>query len=157
MHSPEPPEELDPTSAYCLQAEYDIFCVLEQMMDRDGALAMGGLWQAGVPKMKLRVYQLDKIMKWTIPRLHAHFDIIKLTPEVLVAQWFLTIFSYTVPIPWTLHIWDYVFCYGWPAAFRVVLSLLKMLELDLLQTDLEGVGYHNDGLVLSFYVLTFIG
>ena len=74
-----------------------------------------------------------------LPRLHAHFIEIQLTPEVIVAQWFITLFSYTVPLQWTMQIWGYVFCEGWPALFRVVLSLLQILEDTILDVDLEGV------------------
>ena len=123
----------------CKQAEYDIFLFLQKLLDREGKLGMAGLWQSKAPSMKLRVYQLDRILRWMLPRLHAHFIEIQLTPEVIVAQWFITLFSYTVPLQWTMQIWGYVFSEGWPALFRVVLSLLQILEDTILDVDLEGV------------------
>jgi hypothetical protein len=122
-----------------LQMEYDIFILLELIMQRDGKLGMGSLWQSHAPIMKLRVYQLDRILNWMLPRLHAHFIHIQMTPEVIVAQWFITMFSYTVPLQWTMQIWGYIFYEGWPGLFRVVLSLLQILEDTILDVDLEGV------------------
>ena len=37
----------------------------------------------GVPRMKLRVFQFDRLFKGCLPKLHAHFDNLKLAPEVL--------------------------------------------------------------------------
>jgi hypothetical protein len=46
--------------------------------------------------------------------LHAHFTAIELSPEVITAQWFLTLFTYTFPVvPTVLQLWDYVFLTGW--------------------------------------------
>jgi hypothetical protein len=122
-----------------LKAEYDVFCFLRMLLDKEGKLGMHGMWQVGVPKMKLRVFQLDKILRWTLPRLHAHFTAIQLTPEILVAQWFITLFSYTVSINRTMLLWDYIFLEGWSGIFRVVFSILKILEPTILDVDLEGV------------------
>jgi len=101
---------------------------------------MIGLWQSGVPKMKLRVFQFDRILRWTLPRLHSHFTQIQLAPEILVAQWFITIFCYTLPLALTMRVWEYVFLGGWPAMFRVAMSLMYALEQRMLQLDLEGIG-----------------
>ena len=49
---------------------------------------MWGMWQPNVPKMKLRVYQFDRILRYVLPDLHTHFQEIELTPEILVAQWY---------------------------------------------------------------------
>ena len=123
-----------------LNVECDVFTIMQGIVSKDGKLAMSGLWQAGVPRMKLRVFQLDRLMRWTLPRLHAHFLSIQLAPEILVVQWFLTLFSYTVPMGLTLRIWDYIFLGGWPAMFRIAISLMAALEGQLLNSDLEGVG-----------------
>ena len=87
---------------------------------------MAGLWQSGVPQMKLRVYQLDRLLLWALPGLHAHLKSIELAPEILVAQWFITIFSYAIPLSLTVRIWDYVFLGGWPGMYRVALAVMQV-------------------------------
>lgn len=110
----------DPSSDECRRAEYDVFKFLLNLVYKGGKLAMQSLWQAGQSQIKLRAYQLDNILKWLVPKLHQHFFEIQLTPEVLVAQWFVTLYSYTVPISLTMRIWDYIFCEGWPSIFQVI-------------------------------------
>ncbi|KAJ1413176.1 rab-GTPase-TBC domain-containing protein, partial [Ochromonadaceae sp. CCMP2298] len=91
-------------------------------------LDMAGLWKDRVPRLKLRIYQLDRLLKWTYPALHAHFVKIELSPEVLTTQWFITLFAYTFPVqPTVLQLWDYIFLTGWEGLFRVALSLLGSL------------------------------
>ena len=48
-------------------------------------------------------------------------------------------FSYTLPLYLTLHIWDYIFLGGWSAAFRVVVALLSAAQVDLMACDLESM------------------
>ena len=38
-------------------------------------LVMGGLWKEKMPRMKLMVYQLDRLLRWGRPRLHAHLSL----------------------------------------------------------------------------------
>lgn len=122
------------------EAEIDIYEIMCIVISKDGPLNMACLWSPDVPKMKLRVYQMDRLMQWTFPKLHSHFVEIQLAPEMLVSQWFLTLFSYTIPTSLTLRIWDMIFFGGWPAMFRVALSILYHLEESFLSKDLEGIG-----------------
>ena len=72
-------------------------------------LGMWGMWQGNVPRMKRRVYQFDRLLKWTLPRLHAHFLEVEMAPEIIVAQWFGTLFAYSLSVSAVIEIWDYVF------------------------------------------------
>lgn len=131
--------KVDPDSSYCRRVEYDVYVFLLYLSAKGSKIAMHSLWQSGQSQVKLRAYQLDKTLKWITPKLYHHFREIQLTPEVFVAQWFVTLFSYTVPIQLTMMIWDYIFVDGWPAIFQLALSLLKTLESHLLERDLEGI------------------
>ena len=73
---------LDPNSDYCLHAEYDVYFFLLQVSDKGSKLAMNSMWQSGQSQIKLRAFQLDKILRWLVPALHTHFYDIQLTPEV---------------------------------------------------------------------------
>jgi len=120
--------------------EEDVFDMMILLSNKDSKLSMCGLWQSDTPKMKLRVYQMDKALKWILPRLHTHFEAIQLAPEILVSQWFITIFCYTLPTSLTFNIWDHIFLGGWAAMFRILLALLQILESNFLSTDLECIG-----------------
>jgi hypothetical protein len=124
------------------EIELDAFLMLREMVRTTdlgtaaSKLDMAGLWKDRVPRLKLRIYQLDRLLKWTYPALHAHFVKIELSPEVLTTQWFITLFAYTFPVqPTVLQLWDYIFLTGWEGLFRVALSLLGSLKDRLLELD----------------------
>jgi len=63
----------------------------------------------------------NRLLRWSYPHLHAHFTAIELSPEVITAQWFLTLFTYTFPVvPTVLQLWDYIFLSGWEGERFVV-------------------------------------
>ena len=103
-----------------LQAEFDVYMLIRKLELRGSKFSMVGMWEIGTPNMKLKVYQLDSIMRWAVPRLHKHFGELGFTPEILVSQWFMTHFSYTLPLKLLLRLWDYTFLAGWPGIYRVV-------------------------------------
>lgn len=122
------------------EIEVEIFEIMMELLNKNGKFDMATLWQSKVPKMKLRIFQFDNILKWLLPKLHAHFIDVNMAPEVLVAQWFVTLFTYTLPLHLTVKIWNYMFLDGWTAIFRITMSLLQALEDKFLNTDLEGIG-----------------
>lgn len=149
--------ELRENKGLQLQIESLIFDIMLALIEKNGKISMVGLWGEKIPRLKLRVYQLDRLLRWFCPHLQAHFAAIDLSPEVLTAQWFITLFSYTLS-PWdTMRIWDYVFLGGWEALFRVAVSLLSGVETQLLSVgDMEGVSLllkqwrsHKRGLLLD--------
>lgn len=100
-------------------------------------VAMRPMWRSGVPGLKLRVFQFDRLLRERLPRLHAHFAHIGLAPEVLASQWFLTLFAYALPFHALARCWDLVFADGWKMLFRLGLSRLAAAEKDLLPLRFE--------------------
>jgi hypothetical protein len=131
------PMPTDPTER---RQEMDILTMMLALVSDCGNLNMSGMWMPGVPKMKLRVFQFDRLLKSMIPRLHAHFEHLKLAPEVLVAQWIITLFSYTVPLPMTMGLWNYILLGGWPAIYRICLTILFFKEEELLAMEIDEIG-----------------
>ena len=107
-----------------IQIEYDVFYNLLLIVDKRGKLCMTNLWSvSGLSQIKLRAYQFDCLCKYIVPKLHAHFNDIQLQPEVLVAQWFITLFSYTVPLRTLMKLWDHIFVHGWAGVRRLCIYL----------------------------------
>lgn len=101
---------------------------------------MAGLWAERIPKLKLFVYLLDRLMRWHLPALHAHFAWMQLSPEVLATQWFLTLFAYNMPLPILLTLFDYIFITGWSGVYILSIAVLYILQPRLLEVrDMEGV------------------
>lgn len=120
-------------------------------------LSMWGIWHSDLPRMKLRVFQFDRLLKWTFPRLHTHLLVVGLAPEILVSQWMGTLFAYSLPLSLVTEMWGYVFSSfssprkgndlervavgegegAWPSMFRVAMALLGDREEDILTMDLQ--------------------
>ena len=111
-------------------------------------LAMWGMWQSDVPRMKRRAFQFDRLLRWTLPRLHTHLLEVELAPEIIVAQWLGTLFCYSLPLSFVTEVWNYIFSSetdlgtsgeegGWSAVFRVAMALLADREEDILEMDLQ--------------------
>lgn len=42
------------------EAEADVFLMMMEMLRPDSKLDMAGMWKERIPKLKLRIYQLDR-------------------------------------------------------------------------------------------------
>lgn len=122
------------------QAESEILLLLNLLISCHGKLDMQSMWKPGFPKMKLRVYQFDRLLQCHMIELHEHFMNIGLQIEVIVSQWFITLFANTVPLEQTLHLWDYIFLIGWPGVFRIALALMYYLHDEILEMEMEEIG-----------------
>eukprot|EP00599_Poterioochromonas_sp_BG-1_P009714 CAMPEP_0173137274 /NCGR_PEP_ID=MMETSP1105-20130129/2985_1 /TAXON_ID=2985 /ORGANISM="Ochromonas sp., Strain BG-1" /LENGTH=932 /DNA_ID=CAMNT_0014049623 /DNA_START=341 /DNA_END=3140 /DNA_ORIENTATION=+ len=138
-------------------AEKQIFGFMLELIQKNGKLGLQGLWGEKIPKLKLRVYQLDRFLRWNYPHLHEHFVKIHLSPEVLTAQWFVTLFSYSFPLTMTTRIWDYIFLSGWEGIFRLSVSILGLMQDQLLALDdMESVAilmkeWKKPGYLIQFF------
>lgn len=93
------------------------------------------VWKAGLPRVKLVVYQLEALINLKLPRLSHHFNSIDLPIEILVAPWILTLFTQLVsltqsriPSSVLYRIWDLFLTRGWPAIHAVSLCLFRLCE-----------------------------
>jgi hypothetical protein len=117
-------------------AEEDVFWLMCSLIAK-GKLHLHEIWQPGVPQLKLRVFQFDRLLAREMPKLYAHFVAIGLAPDVLVSQWFLTVFAYSLPFDVLVRLWDIVFTDGWKMLFRIGLARLQAIQSELLQLNLE--------------------
>lgn len=117
-------------------------CERGQLRALDNGLELRELWRPGMPQLKLRVYQLDKLLSKHAPKARSHLRSIGLAPDVLASQWFFTLFAYAVPPDWLPRIWDLVFADGWKALMRLALARIVLATPDLLAAGLEDAGKH---------------
>jgi len=100
-------------------------------------LDMKDLWRPGVPQLKLRIFQFDRLLQQTEPHLAAHFKHIGLNPDFFASQWFLTLLSYNVPAEQLVRVWDLLLTDGWKTIFRVGIAILQSIEPTLVTLSLE--------------------
>ncbi|KAI9082410.1 hypothetical protein K1719_035833 [Acacia pycnantha] len=83
-----------------------------------------------------RVFK-DLLVK-KFPRIAAHLDALEFDVSLVATEWFLCLFSKSLPSETTLRVWDVVFYEGAKVMFNVALAIFKMKEDELLLTHHVG-------------------
>lgn len=92
-------------------------------------LDMRELWRPGVPQLKLRIFQFDRLLHQLNPSLWNHFKQIGVTPDFFASQWFLTLLSYNLRFRDLERVWDVLLTDGWKTIFRLGIAVLNRLNL----------------------------
>uniref|UniRef100_A0A1A9Z3C5 Rab-GAP TBC domain-containing protein n=1 Tax=Glossina pallidipes TaxID=7398 RepID=A0A1A9Z3C5_GLOPL len=116
--------------------EEDAFCVLVSLMYDYG---LRDLYKQGFEVLYLRLYQLERLIKDHLPKLHEHFVACGIETHMYASQWFLTLFTARFPLCFVFHVLDVFLLDGLPLLFQVAITLLSICENDLRQLDFEGI------------------
>ncbi|XP_068141975.1 rab GTPase-activating protein 1-like [Drosophila tropicalis] len=116
--------------------EEDAFCVLVSLMYDYG---LRDLYKAGFEVLYLRLYQLERLIKDQLPKLHEHFTTCGIETHMYASQWFLTLYTARFPLCFVFHVLDVFLLDGLPVLFQVAVTLLSICESDLRQLDFEGI------------------
>ncbi|CAH1782530.1 unnamed protein product [Owenia fusiformis] len=77
----------------------------------------------------------DELVKENLPKLHQHFQVHNLTPDLYIIDWIFTLYSKSLPLDVASRVWD-VFCRdGEEFLFRTALGILKMYEETLMTME----------------------
>ena len=96
--------------------------------------AMRGLFRPRLPDVAVATTVLKQLLWRALPDVAAHLESRGVEP-VFFFEWYFTLFVLVLPPEQCAGAWDSFFADGWPAAFRLVLALLRALERDLLASD----------------------
>ncbi|KAJ8748307.1 hypothetical protein K2173_001726 [Erythroxylum novogranatense] len=72
------------------------------------------------------------------PRIAAHLEELEFDVSLVATEWFLCLFSKSLPSETTLRVWDVLFYEGAKVLFHVALAIFKMKEEELLLTHHVG-------------------
>ncbi|XWS36719.1 hypothetical protein CRYUN_Cryun20dG0110100 [Craigia yunnanensis] len=72
------------------------------------------------------------------PRIAAHLEALEFDVSFVATEWFLCLFSKSLPSETTLRVWDVLFYEGAKVLFHVALAMFKMKEEELLLTHQVG-------------------
>lgn len=123
----------NPSDGYC-QAQAPLAALLLMNMPAEQAFwcfaaicdrYIPGYYSPGMEAIQLDGDILFGLLKRVAPRVHRHLKSQGLEPILYMTEWFLCIFSRTLPWPSVLRIWDMFLCEGVKVLFRVGLVLLK--------------------------------
>lgn len=99
--------------------------------------ALRRLYAPGLPLLRTALARLEVLLEHHLPDLHAHFSAIGLHAVLYAQEWFLTLFTYSLPMSLAARVMSTFFVDGWPALFRMALAVLQDKQEQLLDCDLE--------------------
>lgn len=110
-------------------SEVDAFWCLSAMMR---GFNIRGFFLDNLPLLNHFVYRFTCLLQSEIPSLSKHFQSHSVDPLYFCAEWFNTIFSYSIPMETAARIWDVFFFSGIDYLLCVALAILKQSEDELL-------------------------
>ena len=120
-------------------SEEDAFWVLVALLKGAIHEPVEGLYGPGMPLVQRCLYQFEGLMTEYLPRLSAHFARECIHPSMYASQWFITLFTYSLPFDVVLRIWDIFMLEGLKIVFQVGVALLQASEDDLLSLPFEAL------------------
>ncbi|CAM9884869.1 unnamed protein product [Discosporangium mesarthrocarpum] len=113
--------------------EEDCFWIFVGMLHRFG---MHRLYCPGMPMLRLRFFQLNRLLMWHLPQLHDHFERCEVSANLYATSWFVTLLSDGTMLPQdqVMLVWDQVFlhagspCAQWSPVYLVILEMLRRCE-----------------------------
>lgn len=94
-----------------------------------------------------------------LPKLSAHLDELGIELEALTFQWFLSVFTDCLSAEALFRVWDVIFCFndGSTFLFQVALALLKLNEVQLLESDSAARVYGYIGNEMTDHAISIDG
>ena len=71
-----------------------------------------GLYTPRMELLQLRLYQFDRLLQETLPRIYQHLDEQGIRSTMYASQWFMTLFSYRFPLDLVFRVMDLIFATG---------------------------------------------
>ncbi|XP_073491386.1 uncharacterized protein [Aquarana catesbeiana] len=122
-----------PEEGYC-QAQAPVAAVLLMHMPAEQAFwclvqicdkYLPGYYSAGLEAIQLDGEIFFALLRRVCPMAYRHLKKFKIDPILYMTEWFMCIFSRTLPWSSVLRVWDMFFCEGVKIVFRVGLVLLR--------------------------------
>jgi hypothetical protein len=116
--------------------EEDAFWLLVAVMNGE-KWQLRGVFQDGLPRVMLWLYQFERLMEQLLPLIWQHFRSEEVMVSSFASQWFITVFSSALPLATLLRVWDLFLASGPLIVFRVALALLHQAEQRLLSLPFD--------------------
>ncbi|CAN0179960.1 unnamed protein product, partial [Scytosiphon promiscuus] len=112
------------------QDEEEAFWVFVGMLQR---FRLRELYCPGMPLLRLRFFQLNRLLMWHLPELYEHFEACGVQTNLFATSWFVTLLSDGGMLPDTevKMVWDRIFLHSsspasqWAPIFLFLLELLR--------------------------------
>lgn len=112
----------------------ETFCLLVKLMFTYG---FRDFYLPDMPGLRLRMYQLDRLIDEKLPDLAYHFKVEGIKSSMYATQWFLTLFAYKFPLALVLRVFDVVISQGLESILQFSINLLEKNKAKLLSLKFE--------------------
>jgi len=126
-----------------LVLEYDeeaAFWILCRLVghDRQEGILYHDLYASTLSGCHVEMRSLDDLVDQKLPRLAKHMKFLNCDMSILSTEWFLCLYSTSLPAETAARVWDALFSEGPKVLYRVGLALLVLHEDILLETENAG-------------------
>ncbi|XP_040894084.1 rab GTPase-activating protein 1 [Toxotes jaculatrix] len=116
--------------------EEEAFWALTALLDKPKYLAE--TFDLSLTKVQHQVKVFDQFLKHRKPKLSQHMESVGVLSVHFVMPWFLTLFTSLPCWDSVLAVWDLIILHGLPAVFRTALTIIELLEPQLMDLNDEG-------------------
>ncbi|ORX97724.1 RabGAP/TBC [Basidiobolus meristosporus CBS 931.73] len=106
----------------------DTFWLLVATIDK----YLSGYYTPTLSKLRIHAAVFDRLLLIHNPKLHRKLVSNDVVPLMYMTQWFLTVYTMTLPWSTVLHVWDLLFLRGVKVLFRTGLAILDCCKDHLL-------------------------
>ena len=117
---------------------FEAFRVLCNMLNRKCHMAF---FQMDMKKIQGYKDTFRTLLQDLLPSVHAHFEAIGVELELFIFDWFITLFTRSLPLEIASRIWDMYFLEGEIVLFKTSIGILKTIEKRLLGQPFDVVAY----------------
>lgn len=122
----------------------ETFCMLVKLMFTYG---FRDFYLPNMPGLRLRMYQLDRLIEERMPDLAHHFKKEGIKSSMYATQWFLTLFAYKFPLGLVQRVFDVVIAEGLESILQFSINLLQKNKETLLSFKFEELlGFLKEGI-----------
>jgi len=86
---------------------------------------MESLFVDGLPELAVMNFAFEKSIKKFCPKLFGFLRSVDMKTEYFTFKWNMTLFSCFLPVELLVHIFDLFALEGWPAIYKIGISLLN--------------------------------
>jgi len=113
------------------------FWMLVAVLSDGGKWKMRGHFTDGLPLLRQRFFQLEKLVEIFCPALSRKLVEAKTHPSSYATKWFMTGFAHALPFSVVVRIWDMYLYEGNKIIFRIAIQCLKDNKDALLKLNLD--------------------
>ncbi|KAL7601160.1 hypothetical protein Lser_V15G24933 [Lactuca serriola] len=118
-----------------MKTEEDAFWMLAVLLEN---VLVNDCYSSNLTGCHVEQRVFKDLLKKKCPSIYAHLEAIEFDVSLVATEWFLCLFSKSLPSETTLRVWDVLFYEGAKVLFNVALAIFKMKEEELLTTHHVG-------------------